>query len=183
MNIGYAAKIPFSPAESQEAGLQADGVNTVYVEGRGAETLAACLVAFRERGGELHVFGGLRVLGGSRDKIVQVIRDLKRRKIVVVDNMNKERSDQHGTEMLDRAMRQILGSNKVKGSAKHARKIGALGGDAKAESAKAKRDAIMREDIIRRVTNHPKLTWADKVEILGEPFNESTLRRHYYVKD
>jgi hypothetical protein len=183
MKIGYAAKIPFSPAESQETGLQAAGIEKVWMEGRGAETLASCLVAFRERPGDLHVFGGLRVLAGSRDGIVKAVRDLKHRKIVVVDEMNKERSDQHGAEMLDRAMRQILGSNKVKGSSKFARKIGAQGGDAKAESAKAKRDAILREDIIRRIVNAPELTWERKVEILGEPFNESTLRRHYYVKD
>lgn len=181
---GYAQKIPFSPAEAQEAGLHAEDAKlAVYLEGRDAETFVECLKSYREQPGELWVFGGYRVLGGSRDKIMSVIRDLKRRKIIVVDKMNNERMDQHDSEMLDRAMRQILGSNKVKGSSKHARQIGAQGGDAKAVSAKAKRDAIMREDIIRRVTNHPKLTWADKVEILGEPFNESTLRRHYYFKN
>ena len=96
--------------------------------------------------------------------------------------MNKERSDQDGMAMLDRAIRQIHGNARVRGSRKFAQKIGAKGGDAKADSAKAKRDAIMREDIVRRICQHPKLTWQDRVDILGEGFNESTLRRHYYVK-
>ena len=177
MIIGYAAKIPFSHTESQEAGLLASGVTRVYVEGRDGENLDTCLMAFRGRPGELHVFGGYRVLGGSRDRIMAVVRDLKQRKIVVVDRMNGERNDLNDSEMLDRALRQILGSNKVRGSRKFARTIGAKGGKAKGKSGDCKRAEIANPEIIRRICAHPKLSWRDREAILGIP--AATLRRRY----
>ena len=66
MIFGYAAKIPFSPADAQEFGLHGMGIKNVYVEGRGAETLESCLYAYRNEPGELHIFGSLRVFAGTR---------------------------------------------------------------------------------------------------------------------
>lgn len=181
---GYAAKIPFSSWEAQELGLEAEpfenGKLAIYVEGRGAETLEQCLAAFRKEPGELWVYGGYRVLGGSREKIMAIIRDLKRRKIIVVDKMNKERSDQHDSEMLDRALRQILGANKVRGSRMFARKIAARGGKAKGESMERKRQEIADEAVIRNVVNCPLLTWEWKVKIFDGKISEATMRRRYY---
>jgi hypothetical protein len=175
---GYAAKIPFSPAEAQEAGLLAEDAKLpVYVEGRGGESLETCLMTFRAHPGELVVFGGLRVFGGSRDKIMSALRNLKARKIIVVDAMNKERSDTHGPEMLDRALRQILGSSKLKGSRKRARTIGAKGGEAKGKRAACKRAEIANPNVIRRICQHQKLSWRDRAAILG--MSAATLRRNY----
>ncbi len=177
---GYAQKIPFSPAESQELGLLAEDAKCpVYIEGRGAETFGECLRAFRGEPGELWVFGGYRVYGGSRDAIMAVIRDLKRRKIITVDVMNKERSDQHDSEMLDRALRQIMGSHKLKGSRKHARSIAAKGGRAKGATAAAKRAEKMPDDAVRRLVAKigKKLSWRDVEEITT--FSTATIRRHY----
>ncbi len=182
---GYAQKIPFSPAEAQEMGLQAEDAKCpVYIEGRDAETFEECMRSFRGEPGELWVFGGYRVLGGSRDKIMSMIRDLKKRKIVIVDVMNKERSDQQDSEMLDRALRQIMGSHKLKGSRKHARGIAAKGGRAKGSTAAAKRAERVPGDSISRllwvVENRKVLTWRLLEWALGgKPFSTASLRRHY----
>jgi hypothetical protein len=180
MSIGYAAKIPFSHEDQQEISLHAYGVNNIYVEGRGGETLDEAIKWFRGKPGELHVYGGLRVLGGSREKIVKIVKDLKRLKIVVIDEMNKERSDRHETEMFDRALRQILGSNKVKRSRKFARAIGAKGGKGKLESMKAKR---MPEVIARPIWLCSKLTAQERLRLMNPPcfelqWSEATAYRH-----
>ncbi len=185
---GYAQKIPFSPAESQEAGLLAEDAKCpVYTEGRQAENLFECLRSFRGEPGELWVFGGYRVLGGSRDKIMSVIRDLKKRKIVIVDVMNKERSDQQDSEMLDRALRQIMGSNKVRGSRKHARRIAALGGHAKLEAFRKER---MPEEVAGPIWAAEELIIERRLELMNPPmfekkWTEASARRHldhYRVK-
>jgi hypothetical protein len=129
---------------------------------------------------ELHVFGGLRVFGGSRDALVMAIKDFKRRKVIVVDDMNSERMDKHEAEMLDRALRQIMGANKIKGSRKHARRIGAKGGLAKLESYKAKR---MPEAIAGPIWAATELTIAKRLELMNPPFfekkwTEASARRH-----
>lgn len=179
MKFGYTAKIPFSPCEAQEEGLKAAGVDRIYVEGRGAENLAECFKSMRADK-ELHVFGGLRVFAGSRDSLVLAIKDFKKRKIVVVDDMNSERLDTHEAEMLVRALRQILGSNKVKGSRKFAREIAKRGGKAKGESMAKRRDGIADKSVIVNVVNCPLLTWEWKVKIFDGKISEATMRRRYY---
>lgn len=177
---GYAVKIPFSPAESQEAGLIGECAKLkVYSESRPGENWAECLKSFRDAPGELWVFGGYRILGGSRDKIMATLKDLKRRKIIVVDKMNNERSDGQDSEMLDRALRQILGNAKVRGTRKFAQKIGAQGGTERWRRAQERKNAIMHEDIVHRLCRNEKLSWREKAEILGAPWTASSLFRQY----
>jgi hypothetical protein len=176
---GYAAKFPFHPAETQAEGLRSHGCSRIYVEGEGAETLETCCKSFRNEPGELWVFGGMRILGGNRVSIVEAMKDLKRRGIVLVDKMNNETSARHESEMLVRALKLIQGSAKMRNNRKFARKLGAMGGSTKGENAQAARDRIMAADIVRRLAQCPKLTWREKAAILGPPFNSATLRRNY----
>lgn len=177
---GFVAKIPFSPAESQESGLLAECAKLkVYSESRPGETWAECLKSFREAPGELWVFGGYRIFGGSRDKIMATLKDLKRRKIIVVDRMNGERSDINDSEMLDRALRQIHGNAKVRGSSKFAKKIGAQGGTERWRRAQERKNAILAADIVQRLAEAPELSWRRKAEILGKPWTASSLFRQF----
>lgn len=180
---GYVVKIPFSPAEAQEAGLlAADPKLPVYMEGRGAETLLTCLKAFRNEPGELWVFGGYRAFGGSRAAIMEVIRDIKRRELIVVDKMNNERSDKHDSEMLARALAQIAGSARMKNDRKHVRKIAQKGAATRAANNQAAKERILAADIQKRLGEAPELSWRRKAEILGEPWTASSLFRAYGKK-
>lgn len=159
--------------------MKAAGVDKVYVEGRGAENLAECLKSLRNDR-ELYVFGGLRVFGGSREAVMLAIKDFKKRKLVVIDEMNSERLDTHEAEMLVRALRQIMGANKVRGSRKFARTIAKKGGQAKGEAMEGRRQEIADKDVITQVVNCPLLTWEWKVKIFGGRISEATMRRRYY---
>lgn len=181
MRKAFVAALPKIPVAAQVAELTAAGITDrdIYIDGRGAESLSACLAAFRGRPGELVIAADLRVFGESRKAILDQLAMLERLKITVHDIANKETSQ---PLMMDRALSALADYKRWKGSKKVAASSGRRGGRAKGDAAAEARNAIMREDIIRRLCAAPELPWKRKVEILGEPFTLSTLRRHYAKK-
>lgn len=148
----------------------------IYVEGRGAETFDACLAQFRGAG-RLGLVGGLRVLGSSRVMIMARMRDLKARGVTCFDLDTGEADE---IELLNAAIQKINGQRALGEDPRRPRRIGAKGGRAKGVAAQRRRDAIMNQDIVRRICMHPKLSWEDREAILGgAPFSASTLRRLY----
>lgn len=102
MHIGYARNA------REERVLLNLGLKAarIYVEGRGAETLAK--VSLR-KGDELHTVLGLRALGDSRYDLVTEVDRIHALGAVVVDAQTRQRSDRDGVAMLDAALRQIRG--------------------------------------------------------------------------
>lgn len=86
-----------------DAGLSDDHI---YMEGRGSEALDR----IRMRQGELlGTVGGLRALGDSRRDIVAAVQHFHEMGAAIIDVMTGRRSDQHGAEMLDRALTRLRG--------------------------------------------------------------------------
>ena len=178
MDKVYCSPIPFCTVGQQhQAALDAGkSLRSIYVEGRGAETFEICIAQFRN-GGRLGLVGGLRVLGGTRNAIMDRLRELKKRKIVPYD-LDTGNEDQ--AELLDAAINKINGAKALKENRGHARRIGRAGGAAKGIAAADRRDAILKEEIVARLCAAPELGWKRKAEILGgKPFSESTIRRLY----
>lgn len=174
----YCCGIPFCNASEQhQAAIDAGKpARSIYVEGRGAETFDACIASFRA-GGTLGLVGGLRILGTSRKAIVERVLLLKAKNIVPYDLETGERDE---TRLLDTAMRKVLGGKALREDPRHARRIGRKGGLGKGIAAAQKRNAILQEDIVRRLCTAPELDWTRRGEILGgAPFSISTLRRLY----
>lgn len=173
----YCCKTPFVSATQQyQAAIDAGKPERcVYIEGRGAETFEQCVASFRN-GGTLGLVGGFRVLGASRKNIMARIRELKKRKIVPYD-LDSGSTDQ--VELLHTAIGQIAGARQLRNDPRQPKRLGKKGGEAKGRNAAAKRNAILQEDIVRRLCTHPKLNWEDRAQILGENFSQSTLRRLY----
>lgn len=176
---GYCADIPFLKASAQEAKLQAIGVTRIYVLGKREEDFAAACDSLRP-GDVLAVVGTVRAFGEARKDMRAAIEAVHRQGAEVWDVDNNLYSRRDGFAMADAALKKVQGSAKLKGSKRFAKAIGGKGGAKKGERAEQRRDGIADESVIIAITNHPKLTWADRVEILG--IKEATLRRHYYRK-
>lgn len=183
MEKGYCADIPFLTSEQQENALKLHGLKAVdiYVEGRGAETLAACLQSFRGKGGKLHIFGTLRVFGKARATMLVHLKAFKEAGIVLVDHENGRCSTTSGAEMLDDALRKTHGNAKLRESRKFARKIGSEGGKAKLESYRTKR---MPEEIAGPLWAIPELPIWRRLELMNvetlfeKKWTEASARRH-----
>lgn len=147
----------------------------IYIEGRGAETFEQCVASFRN-GGTLGLVGGFRVLGASRKNIMARLRELKKRKIIPYD-LDSGSTDQ--VELLHTAISQIAGARSLRLDPRQPKRLGRKGGLQKGINAQAKRNAILQEDIVRRICTAPELDWERRAEILGPNFSESTLRRLY----
>lgn len=141
MERGYCASIPFLTAAHQAVQLGIVGIKSVdiYVEGRDAETLQACIDSFRDQGGKLHIFGTLRIFGNSRAIMMSRVKELKGKGIVIVDHEQGRCSKTSGAEMLDDGLRKAHGNAKVRNSKKFATQIGRKGGKAKLDSMRASR--------------------------------------------
>ena len=78
----------------------------LYLEGRGAESLDR----IKMKPGELlATVGGLRALGDSRRDIVAAAQHIHKMGAAILDVMTGHRSDQHGVDMLDRALARLRG--------------------------------------------------------------------------
>lgn len=184
MNRGYCADIPFLKAKEQEAALIAAGVKVVYIEGREAETFQTCLNSLRPTDA-MAVFGTVAVFGSSRGAILSRIKEVHAHGNYVLDIETGQRSDKEGAEILDRGLKKIHGSRKMKENRKFARQIAKKGARGKLEHMRADR---MPEVLAKPIWQHPKLTIADKLGLMnpndekGEPFfkrawTEATARR------
>lgn len=78
----------------------------IYMHGCGVEALGR--IKMRE-GERLATVGGLRALGDSRHDIVAAVQHFHKMGAIIVDVMTGRRSDQHGVEMLDRALARLKG--------------------------------------------------------------------------
>lgn len=174
----YCCAIPFHNASQQhQAAIDAGkSARSIYVEGRGNETFSTCIGQFRGPG-TLGLSWGLRVLGNSRQMIVERVMALKKLHIVPYDLDTGERDE---TKLLNDAINKIHGAKALREDPRHAGRIGRKGGTSKGVHAQKRRDDLFREDVVIRLCQHPKLTWDDCAEILGgAPFSASTLRRKY----
>jgi len=102
-------------------------VRAIYVEGRGAETFDVCVSQFRS-GGTLGLVGGLRVLGSSRKTIMDRLRILKAKNIAPYDLDTGCRDE---VELLDTALKKILGGRALREDPRRPKRLGAKGGKAK----------------------------------------------------
>lgn len=178
MDKVYCCAIPFCTATQQHQAAVSAGKpeRSIYVEGRGNETFDACIGQFRS-GGTLGLCGGLRVLGASRQTIVDRVLILKRLNVVPYDLDTGVRDE---TKLLNDAICKIAGARALKESPAQARRIGSKGGSMKGVAAQERRNAMFREDVVMRLCEHPKLSWDDCAAIMGgAPFSASTLRRRY----
>ena len=178
MIIGYVNYVPSRPVAAQRAQLESElpRGTRIYTEGLNGESLESAIAAFRGRPGELAIAADLRVFGESRKAILATIHRLGEIKVIDIHNKEDENSL---PKMIDRAIASLGAYARFKGSKKTAKVTGRRGGKRKAESARENRESVMQADIIKRLCAHPKLTWQDRLDILGEPFTQSTLRRHY----
>jgi hypothetical protein len=173
-----------NPAE--KAALIAFGLTEriIYMDKNGAENIDTCINSFRREtpedrfGGALLVVPGedIRLFGEGRKAISKITDRLERLQIKLLNIAHQE--DVTYSAHNDRASTAIA-AQRFKGNRRAARRAGSSGGLAKKANAAAKRDALMREDIVRRMVTHPKLTINDCAGILGEGFSAATLRRCY----
>lgn len=148
----------------------------VYLDGRGAENLDACIASFRDRPGTLLIAPDLRVFGKSSKAIEAAMARLERARIKVVDIIHP----QHETvaEMLGFARNKIAKPRFR--DRRTARRRGATGGLAKGEAARSARAQIDTDTLIRNLTaEHTAIGWPTILRICGGAVSESTLRRHY----
>jgi hypothetical protein len=106
------------------------------------------------------------------------VRILKNKDIIPYD-LDTGLADE--TELLNAAIAKINGARVLGEDPRRPRRMGAKGGTMKGVKAQQRRDAIMAEDIVRRLCAAPELTWDRKAEILGDGWSASTLRRKYEI--
>lgn len=182
MEKGWVRKLWGHPTETQIQLLKTFGLKEreIYVEGRGAEDFEALLRSLHPGDDFLHVAADLRVFGDSRKEILGKTEQLEKRTVRVLDVRDENASF---SVLMDRGLAELGKYARFRGRTGKAKQIGRAGGEGKAVAAKKKRDDIMREDIVRRLCAHPKLTWQDCEDILGgKPFTVASLRRHYGPK-
>lgn len=178
MDKVYCCSVWFSTAQEQKAVALNAGhpKKHIYTEGEHHEDFMTCVRSYRD-GGRMGLVGGLYILARNSEMLKVRLEILREHRIVPYDFETKE---DDGAKLYSEAMSNILGNKRFKGDKKHHKRISAKGGNAKREKAADKRNAIMQEDIVRRLCAHPKLTWEDRVRIMGgAPFTKATLQRHY----
>lgn len=176
MRKGWARDLRKNPVETQAQRLVEFGIpaKDLYVDG--ACTLADMLKALR-KGDELYVAADLRVFADGRKAILGITDQLEERGIAFHDIAHPE--DKSLSRKLDRATAEIAKFARFRGSSKEAKRTGRKGGKAKGVVFLERRAAVARDDVVRRLCEHPKLTWQDCADILGPPFSSATLRRLY----
>lgn len=147
----------------------------IYQDGRGAETLEECLASFRGRAGKLLIARDLRALGASKRDVAASMAKLEKAKIRVVDIAHP--GDTTIAEMVQRASVAISGSRFRDRRA--ATRMGARGGLCKGVGSQLAREAHAPRWLVDRIVDCRDIPWPLKLELLGEHFSESTLRRHY----
>ena len=159
--------------------LKAYGISDklIYVDGRGAEDLAACIATFRGRPGKLLIAPDLRVFGSSKKAVTGVMAQLERAKIQVIDVLHPQ--DETVSEMIQRASVLISGSRFR--DRRTARRRGAAGGEARGLAEQHSRAGIAPEWLVRNIVAESSIAWPVKLRLLGGKISQSTLRRHYLV--
>jgi hypothetical protein len=168
----------FCRNRAQEDDIRASGVSAraIFMDGRGGETLEACLVSFRGRPGTLVLSHDLRVLAGTRRQVAEIMTRLEKAQIKVVDLTHPQ--DTTIAELQHRANLLISGA-RFQHDRPRARKQGRAGGRRKGEMAWNRRDEAAPRWLIDRIVDDRRLRWDHKLELLEPHFNKSTLRRHY----
>lgn len=164
----------FCMNSDQEAGIVAYGVpaRRVFMDGRGAESLEHCLFAFRGRPGTLILAQDLRAFGDTRREVADVMTQLEKAKISVIDLTHRE--DVTVAQLLARANNAIAHNHFV-GDRQKARRRGRKGGVARGESQAAKREDARK--LLDRIVNCREIDWNLKARITG--ISKHTLRRRY----
>lgn len=171
----------FCRTKEQEADILAHGVpaRAVFMADRGAETLDQCIASFRGRPGTLVISHDLRVFGGTRRQVAEIMAQLESLAIKVTDLTHPQ--DVAVSQMLHRANVLISGA-RLSGDRPRARKQGRAGGRRKGEYAWNKRDELAPRWVIDRIVDHRDIPWAVKKQLLAPHFTQATLRRHYGVR-
>jgi hypothetical protein len=149
----------------------------IYVDGRGAEDLEACIASFRGRPGTLMIAPDLTVFGAAKRDVAAAMARLERARIKVVDVIHPQ--DGTVAEMMHRASVLISGSRFQ--DRRTARRRGRDGGIAKGQVARSARLALDTDTFIRNLVAEDGIPWPVKARILQSKISESTLRRHYRV--
>lgn len=147
----------------------------IYVQGRGAEGLQACLESFRGRAGRLIIAHDLRVFGATKAAVADMMAHLEKVGIQITDIAHPE--DTTVAQMLQRAQVAISGARFQ--DRRQARRMGARGGLGKGVGAQVTREGLAQKWLVDRIVDHRHIPWTLKVELLSPHFSESTLRRHY----
>lgn len=175
----YRLVLGYAQTKEQEANLMAYGVQRIWLKGRGAESLAECLRAFRDRPGCLAIATDLRVLCGKaepkRPDVVVALSALENRKITVGDVRHD--TETHA-QLQDRAFKAVANARFTTNKRK-AKREGAKGGLAKGIAAQARRNARVADDIVERLCSLEKLTWKDCAWVLGDGFSIASLNRQF----
>lgn len=180
MNKGFIRKLWKFPVEGQRELLltKLEG-RDIYEHGVGAETIDACIRAFRGQGGLLYIAADFRVFGSSQEEIARTVDKLELAHIGIVDLAHPE----HRTiaASLRWAYARLAEWQRWGGDKKRARATGKMGAKAKAENAAAKRAETLPEPVVRKlVALIPPLTWRALADALG--VSTATLRRNYLDK-
>lgn len=169
--LGYAQN------KDEEAFLLSEGVERIWLQGRGAECLAEALRAFRGRAGVLAIATDLRTICNSaqpkRPDVVAALASMEKAKITVRDYHVPEATH---AELQDAALKAVANARFTTNRRK-AKKVGASGGRAKGAAAEVRRNALVDNGIARRLCAADELTWKRKEFILG--ISKATLIRNY----
>ena len=141
-------------------------------------TLDDALHAFRERGGCLAIVDDFRIFGDGRKKILSMVSRLTRETSTKgpIKIVNVDQPDMDNYQLIDQAVGLCHAAAPIPNH-RVARYRGRQGGLAKAAAAALARGMRCADDIVRRLCDHPALTWDDCAQILGPPFSKSTLQR------
>lgn len=171
----------FCRNKEQEADILAHGVpaRAIFMADRGAETLEQCIASFRGRSGTLVISHDLRVFGGTKRLVADVMETLEKTGIKVTDLTHP----QHTTviQLVQHANIQISGA-RLSGDRPRARKQGRAGGRRKGELAWNRRDEMAPRWLLDRIVDHRDVPWSVKEQLLTPHFTQATLRRHYGVR-
>ncbi len=178
MQKAFVSALPKITVAQQVAELTAAGLTDkeTYVNGRGSESLSACIASLRGQPGEIVIAADLRIFGESRKAILDTLAMLERLQITVRDVAHKETSQ---PAMMDRALTALANYSKWKGDSKKQAKNGRQGGKARGLIAALKRAEKMPDDAVRRLTCSlgETVTWKLIAHVTG--LSTATLRRHY----
>lgn len=168
----------FCNSKEQEREIIAYGLpaRSIFMDGRGAETLEICLESFRDRPGALILASDVRLFGGSRRKVAEVMASLERTKIRVIDISHA--GDVTISQLLARAHTAIA-NNHFEGDRQKARRRGRKGGVRLGIAAAERRDKTVPKDVVDRIVDCREIPWDIKAYVLGPGFTKHTLRRRY----
>lgn len=178
---GFAARHPvlaFSANPAQIAALEDMGWQDRFImqEGRGMETLAARVKSFRDHPGTLVIVSEGRVFGESKKAILAAAKMIEAAGLTVVDYSHPEHTLL--SEHIEFALKAISGNPRFR-NRRAQRRTASKGGAATASKAEAKRDDLIRGDILSNLIARAGLSLRALEKALNHPLlNLSALSRH-----